>query len=83
MALSGMFTPVCGETERQLRICTDLLLVVLDLADVHSGDEESSATVESLSKSLSNAIGTMVLCFPDVSVEVIGFTDQRVYVFID
>ena len=55
----------------------DLFLLVVDVAGICGSGTPASESLKSLASGLSDAVGTLALCFPDVDVEVVGFTHER------
>lgn len=53
---------------------------MVDVSGICGGDEQDSDSLKSLAAGLAESVSTLTLCFPDVGVEVIGFSHERVYV---
>ena len=61
-------------------MCADLLLLVVDVSGICGGDEQDDGSLKSLAAGLAESVGTLTLCFPDIGVEVVGFSHEMVYV---
>ncbi len=55
----------------------DLLLLVVDVAGICGPGSAEGDAVKGLASALADSVGTLGLCFPDVNVEVVGFTHDR------